>query len=80
MNGFYKCRMRAGLTQMEVAEALHITQATVSSWETGISYPTGSKIPAIARLYGCRMEELFTGQSGPVKRRISRKRIRKPAD
>lgn len=74
MNGFYKCRMRAGLAQIDVAEALHVSQPTVSSWENGLAYPTGSKVPMIARLYGCRIDELYTGTSAPARRRVRRKR------
>lgn len=71
-NGFESCRLRAGLTQVEAAAALKVSQPTISSWETGTAYPTGSKIPAIARLYGCRIDQLFEGKNITPRRRRRR--------
>jgi transcriptional regulator with XRE-family HTH domain len=61
MNGFEYCRKRAGLTQTEVAKEMNVTQGTVCAWETGRTYPTGEKVPALARLYGCRIDDLYAG-------------------
>ena len=73
MNGFEKCRLRAGLTQVEVAEALHVAQPTVSLWETGKTFPPGAKIPSIARLYGCRIDDLYEGATLKMPRRRRRR-------
>lgn len=70
MNGFQKCRIRAGLTQAEAAEALHVVQTTISAWETGHTYPTGKRVAAIARLYGCTIADLYTGHTPPIRRRV----------
>ena len=76
MNGFQKCRIRAGITQTEAAEALNVVQGTISAWETGKAYPTGAKVAAIARLYGCSISELYAGHTPPVRRRVRRSSTR----
>lgn len=52
-------RERALLTQMQVAQALNIPQSTIASWETDRSKPRADKLPAIAKLFGCTIEELL---------------------
>lgn len=54
-----EARLSAGLTQEEVAKALNISRTTVTMWETGDVNPTADKLPAIARLYGCTINDLF---------------------
>lgn len=44
-------RMRAGLTQKEVAVALNKGQTTVASWETGRSQPDAITIIALSELF-----------------------------
>lgn len=58
-NALYKARCRAGLTQVQSAVALNVSQGTVSQWENGEMYPVGSRLQAIAELYGCTIDELF---------------------
>lgn len=38
-----KCRKEKGLTQMQLAELLSITDRAVSKWETGKSLPDSAK-------------------------------------
>lgn len=52
-------RLSAHLTQEEAARALNISRTTVTMWETGTVNPTADKLPAIARLYGCTINDLF---------------------
>ena len=52
-------RLKAGLTQEEVARHLGVRQATISWWESGRGFPKAQKLPAIARLYGCSIDDLF---------------------
>ena len=52
-------RDRAKLTQVEVAEALKVTQSTVAMWENGENMPRASLLPTIAKLYGCTIDDLF---------------------
>ena len=52
-------REKAGLTQKEVAALFEIKQNTVSMWETGLSKPRADKLPELAKLYGCSIDDLY---------------------
>lgn len=52
-------RERQGLTQQEVAAALHVEQSSVSMWETGKATPRADMLPRIAKLLGCSVGDLF---------------------
>ena len=52
-------RDSANLTQAEVAKSLGFRASTVSMWETGKRNPSISKLPEIARLFNCTIDELF---------------------
>lgn len=59
MNSFKLRRLLAELTQKEAAEKLGINQVSVFQWEQGQTMPRADKLPAIAKLYGCTIEELL---------------------
>ena len=60
MNIMKERRLRGAIpTQREVAAILGIEQSSVSKWERGLSKPRADKLPAIAKLYGCSIEELL---------------------
>lgn len=52
-------RKKAGLTQAEAANALRVSDAAVAQWETGETMPTAKRLPEIAKLYGCTVDELL---------------------
>ncbi|MFE4328035.1 helix-turn-helix transcriptional regulator [Streptomyces sp. NPDC056831] len=52
-------RRAAELTQSEVAKAVGVADPTVASWETGQSSPDGEKLPALARVLGRALDDLF---------------------
>lgn len=58
------CREKAGLTRDEVAAAMNISKDAIKKWETGKALPVASKLPAIANLYGCSIDELFREEPG----------------
>lgn len=61
MNIMKERRLRSAIpTQREVAEALNVSPSAVSKWERGLGKPQIDKLPAIAKLYGCTIEELLT--------------------
>lgn len=47
------------LSQKAVAVKLGVSPSTVSKWERGEGKPRSDKLPAIARLYNCSIEELL---------------------
>jgi len=55
-------RKSRGLTQQEVADALGITDKTVSKWECGKGLPDITAIPAIAELFGVTADEILRGE------------------
>ena len=63
MNVMKERRLRGAIpTQQDVARALGVYPSTVSKWENGITMPNVKKLPAIAKLYGCSIEELLADQ------------------
>lgn len=52
-------RLEAKLTQQMVATALGIDQTAVSQWESGDAKPRADKLPMLAKLYNCTIDELF---------------------
>lgn len=49
-------RVNAGMTQVDVAKALHVSNKTVVNWETGKVDTPFIALEALARLYGVPME------------------------
>lgn len=54
-----KLRKENGLTQEELAERLSVTQGAVSQWEQGAASPSIDKLPLLAKLLNCSVDELF---------------------
>lgn len=59
INGFEVCRRRAGLTQIQAAIAIGVTQGTISQWESGQTYPARDKVVIVAQVYGCTIDDLY---------------------
>lgn len=57
--GFRSARISAGLSVVEVAERLNVSDAAVYMWETGRQNPRVSKLSEIAKLYGVTVDELL---------------------
>ncbi len=54
-------RLRGAIpTQREVARIIGVKESAVSKWERGISKPRADKLPKLAKLYGCTIEELLS--------------------
>lgn len=63
VGGFLAALRKAkGYTQAEAAELLGVSNKTVSNWETGVSSPDISMLPALAELYGVTCDEIARGQ------------------
>lgn len=54
-------RRLKGLTQEEVADALFVSRAAVSKWESGRGYPGIDSLKAISKLYSVTIDELLSG-------------------
>ncbi|HET9680335.1 MAG TPA: XRE family transcriptional regulator [Gammaproteobacteria bacterium] len=62
-------RQEKGLSQVEFAKALKVTQSTVQQWESGATAPKRARLPVVERVLGVSID-LNAGssntQSGPV--------------
>lgn len=57
--GFKKARVRAGLTARAVSIALDVSQVSIFAWENGTHMPEARRLPDIAKLYGCTVDDLL---------------------
>ena len=64
MSNIQKLRERAKFTQKYLAEKLGVGQSTVAMWESGAQMPRADKLPELARILGCTIDELFEDQAG----------------
>lgn len=56
-----RLRQRAGLSQEDLAERLHVTRQAVSAWETGKNQPDVETLAALAEVLGADVRELIYG-------------------
>lgn len=52
-------RHMAGLTQQQVAEAVHVTQGAVHQWEKGTKRPRVHHLKALAVVFGVTVDFLI---------------------
>ncbi len=60
------CRKEKGLTQMQLAEKLNITNRAVSKWETGKSMPDVSIMLELCSELDINVNELLSGERIPM--------------
>lgn len=58
-----RLREEKGLTQLELAERLHVSDKSVSKWETGRGYPDITLIEPIAQALGASVQALLSGDA-----------------
>lgn len=56
-------RKANGITQVQLAELMGVSQSTVCCWETGVVKIPSDKLPLLADLYGCTIDALFGRES-----------------
>ena len=61
-------RKQHGMTQLELAEKMGVTDKAVSKWERDLSCPDVNTLPKLAELFHVSMEELMQGQAAPRRR------------
>ena len=54
-------REQKGLTQEELAEALFVSRAAISKWESGRGYPNIDSLKALAKFFRVTIDELLSG-------------------
>ena len=55
-------RKKKGLTQDELAQALYVSRAAISKWESGRGYPNIDSLKAIAKLFSVTIDDLLSGE------------------
>lgn len=55
----YAARLMSGLSQRAVERELNLAAGTVGRWERLIANVPAEMLPAIAKLYGCTIDELY---------------------
>ena len=58
-----RTRKEKGMTQLELAEKMGVTDKAVSKWERDLSCPDVSSLPTLAQVLGLSLEELMQGKS-----------------
>lgn len=56
-----EARLRAGLTQENVAEEIQVTRQTISNWETEKSFPDIVSVIKLSTLYNISLDKLLKG-------------------
>jgi len=59
-----KLRKQKGLTQEELANALFVSRAAVSKWESGRGYPNIDSLKAMAKFFSVTVDDLLSGSEG----------------
>ena len=52
-------RLKRNLLQSDIAEKMNIDRSTVAKWETGATYPRADKLPELAKILRCSMNQLM---------------------
>lgn len=56
-----RARIKAGLTQLQLATKLGLTRPTITQWETGATTPHAGKLEELAKALGLPRLEIFGG-------------------
>lgn len=62
-NTIAKLRKKLGLTQLQLAELLNVSDKTVSKWENGGGYPEITILPAMSEIFGVTIDYLLKGET-----------------
>ena len=61
-NNVLQCRKEKDLTQRQLAELLHVSDKTVSKWETGKGLPEAQLMLPLCEALGISVNELLSGE------------------
>lgn len=66
MNVFRDIRKRRGVSQKELGESVHVSQTSISQWETGKTYPDVNTLVKLADFYGTSTDYLLGRTQNPL--------------
>ncbi len=58
-------RKEKGMTQRQLADAMNISDKTISKWERGLGCPDVSLLPELSSLLGVDIEKILSGELNP---------------
>lgn len=58
----YTLRKEKGLTQLQLAQRMHISDKTVSKWERGLGCPDVSLLAELSDIFGVDLSQMLSGQ------------------
>lgn len=58
-------RKEKGMTQRQLADAMNISDKTISKWERGLGCPDVSLLPELSSLLGVDIEKILSGDLSP---------------
>lgn len=59
MTRIFELRDSQKLTQKQLADAMGVSQVSVWQWENGKSLPSADKLPKLAGILHCKIEDLY---------------------
>lgn len=71
-------RKAQGMTQLELAEKMGVTDKAVSKWERDLSFPDVSSLPKLAEIFGVSVDELMQVKAAGAKMDGAEKRTALP--
>lgn len=71
-NYLYNLRKASGLSQMELARELNITNKAISKWENGSAKPSITLLSRLAEIFDVSVEELVTNQTKKKSKNITK--------
>ena len=64
-------RQGRGISQAELADAIHVSRSAVAKWENGLGMPNKESADMIANYFGISTEQLLSANEENSKRRMS---------
>lgn len=61
----YSLRKEKNMTQKEIADAMNISDKTISKWERGLGCPDVSLLSELSRILGVNIERILAGDLNP---------------
>lgn len=58
-------RNEKAMTQRQLADAMNISDKTISKWERGLGCPDVSLLPELSSLLGVDIEKILSGELNP---------------
>lgn len=72
-------RKARGMSQLELAQRVGVSKVAVSLWESGENIPAADKLPTIAAVLECEIEDLYDGETLRLASEAAERRVREKA-